>query len=71
MSLRQYVIALLSEHTERLTTDEWLDMVKTALPPARGGVAPAGADVVRQSREEDDEELTRAVTGRGRRFRAG
>ena len=61
MSLRQYVIRVLTEHSSALTLDEWLDEV-AKLPPARAKTS--GAEAVRRSRAADDERVAR---GRARR----
>jgi hypothetical protein len=50
MSLRAYVVEVLSEHVGRLTMQQWLEEVR-ALPPVQSDLT--GADWVRLGREED------------------
>jgi len=57
MSLRQYVIEVLTAHCALPTVDEWVDQLKT-LAPAPNDVS--GADAVRHARDEDDAEVIRA-----------
>ena len=59
MSLRQYVLEVLAGHAALPTLDEWLDDLDR-LPPVT--LATSGADAVRASREEDDEEVLSALT---------
>ena len=51
MSLRQYVIRVLSEHAEQPSVEEWLDDVARA---PRTVLASSGAEAVRRSRASDD-----------------
>jgi hypothetical protein len=61
MSLRGYVIRVLTEHASLPTVDEWLNGL-ARLP----GVTPAtpAAEAVRAAREADDEELLAVATRR-------
>jgi len=59
MSLRQYVLEVLSDHAALPTLDEWLDDL-ARLPPTTLEIS--GAEAVRASREEDDEEILSALT---------
>jgi hypothetical protein len=58
MSLRQYVIGVLTEHAEQPSVDEWLDELTRA---PRTVLKTSGAEAVRLSRESDN-----ARIGRGR-----
>jgi hypothetical protein len=51
MSLRAYVVEVLSAHTDSPTLAEWLEKVR-ALPPVEGTLS--GAELVKESRGEDD-----------------
>ena len=53
MSLRAYVVEVLSEHVGRLTMHEWLARV-AQLPPVKSDLT--GADWVRLGREEDGDD---------------
>jgi hypothetical protein len=57
MSLRAYVVALLTEHVALPTVDEWLDEIETL--PAAGDEHPA-ADALAAERDERDTELAHA-----------
>ncbi len=50
MSLRAYVVEVLSEHVGRPTMQQWIERVR-ALPPVKSELT--GADWVRLGREED------------------
>ncbi len=50
MSLRAYVVEVLSQHVGRPTMHEWIERVR-ALPPVKSNLT--GADWVRLGREED------------------
>lgn len=50
MSVQNYVVKLLEEHTERMTMQEWLEMVR----PHRKFDHSVGAQAVREAREEDE-----------------
>lgn len=50
MSLRAYVVEVLSEHTGRPTKEQWLARLR-ALPPVKSDLS--GADWVRLGREDD------------------
>lgn len=51
MSLRAYVVEVLSAHADSPTLADWLDKVR-ALPAVEAKLS--GADVVKESRGEDD-----------------
>lgn len=57
MSLRQYVIRVLCEHTELPSMDEWLDDIERT---PRTVLKTSGAEAVRRSRASDDSGLARA-----------
>lgn len=61
VSLRRYLIELLTEHVEHPTMDEWLTSVRQLEPVGRPIDA---AEAVRKARESDEERLVR---GRRRR----
>jgi hypothetical protein len=50
MSLRAYVVEVLSEHVGRITMHEWVERVRSR-PPVESELT--GADWVRLGREED------------------
>jgi hypothetical protein len=50
MSLRAYVVEVLTEHAGQLSMKEWIERVR-ALPPIKSELT--GADWVRLGREED------------------
>ena len=60
MSLRQYVLEVLSDHAALPGLDEWLDGL-ARLPPA--AAQTSGAEAVRAARETEDEEILSAVRG--------
>jgi plasmid stability protein len=51
MSLRAYVVEVLSDHIGRPTMQEWIEMVR-ARPPVQSDLT--GADWVRLGREDDE-----------------
>jgi hypothetical protein len=57
MSLRQYVIHVLTEHAELPTVDEWLDELTRG---PRTVLKTSGAEAVRRSRATDDAQVARA-----------
>jgi post-segregation antitoxin (ccd killing protein) len=57
MSMSQYVIDKLSEDLRRLTWDEWLAELRKLPPTDLHGLT--GADIIREAREEDDEDDAR------------
>jgi plasmid stability protein len=61
MSLRAYVVEVLSSHCSLPTTDEWLADLEEL--PTAGDERPAAA-AVRAEREERDDEVARAAAGR-------
>jgi hypothetical protein len=58
MSLRQYVIGVLTEHSERPTIDEWLDELANR---PRTRLRMSGAEAVRRSRAADDARIARRL----------
>ena len=56
MSLRQYVIRVLSEHIELPSVEEWLSDVSRA---PRTTLTTSGAEAVRRSRASDDTGVAR------------
>ena len=58
MSLRAYVVEVLSEHCRLPDTDEWLAALEE-LPP--GPDWPPAAELVRAAREERDQEIADAL----------
>jgi plasmid stability protein len=61
MSLRAYVVEVLSSHCSLPTTDEWLADLEQ-LPTARDH--GSGAAAVQAARDEEDDEIARAIAGR-------
>lgn len=61
MSLRCYVLSVLSEHAALPTIDEWLDDL-SRMPPV--SLKESGAAAVRAARDADDEEVLSAHGGR-------
>jgi hypothetical protein len=57
MSLRQYVIRVLAEHSALPSVDEWLGQVEK-LPATK--LRSSGAEAVRRSRASDDAGVARA-----------
>jgi hypothetical protein len=57
MSLRQYVVRVLTEHTDLPSVDEWLDDV-SRLPSTK--LRTSGAEAVRRARASDDVGVVRA-----------
>ena len=57
MSLRQYVIGVLTEHSSLPSVDEWLAEVEK-LPASR--LRSSGAEAVRRARASDDAGVVRA-----------
>lgn len=62
MSVQNYVVKLLEDHTERMTMREWLDMA-AKLPKVPGLDA---AQLVREVREEEDRLLEELLDERAR-----
>lgn len=60
MSVQNYVVKLLEEHTDRMTMREWLDMVR----PHRTLSGSVAAQAVRDAREEEDKLLEARLRGR-------
>jgi plasmid stability protein len=57
MSLRQYVIRVLTDHAELPSVEEWLDDVQRAKAVK---LRTSGAEAVRRSRASDDAGVVRA-----------
>lgn len=53
MSLRAYLLRVLSDHVAVLSMDEWLQRVRSLGPANTGG--PTGPELVAAARAEDDE----------------
>jgi plasmid stability protein len=58
MSLRAYVVEVLSEHCRLPNTDEWLTSLEE-LPS--GPNRPPAADLVRAARDEQDQDIADAL----------
>jgi plasmid stability protein len=58
MSLRAYVVEVLSEHCRLPATDEWLASLE-GLPPDPDG--PPAAELVRAEREQRDQDIADAL----------
>ncbi len=61
LSLRQYVASVLADHCALPTMDEWLGELGR-LPAVPGPIS--GAEAVRDSRLEDEEEVLAGAAGR-------
>lgn len=61
MSLRCYVLSVLSDHAALPTVDEWLNGL-CRMPPV--SLKASSAEAVRAAREADDEEVLSALGGR-------
>jgi plasmid stability protein len=53
MSLRAYVIEILTQHAALPTTDEWLDEIESLSPAADAGSAASALDAERSERDAE------------------